>query len=215
MTQAVFHLIGGPNGAGKSTLIKRLLAKIQPIDTSLISVNADEIAKTYVAYEQRFVSDTHNIVAARAAEFSIQEVLKEKSSLLVETVMSSDKYRGYLLEAKKHGYLVKVYYLCLENAEAHVERVTRRVGEGGHSVPEDKIRSRYSKSQHQFAEFFGPESDHALLLKSLDDQVLKVATIHQKQMIVHAEGHLSGLVKMLRANPDLKEVSQFTWPTKS
>ena len=49
-------------------------------------------------------------------------------------------------EAKELGYLVILVYVTTIDPTINVERVHMRAAQGGHSVPEEKIRSRYEWS---------------------------------------------------------------------
>lgn len=49
-------------------------------------------------------------------------------------------------EAVAQGYKVYLYYVSTEDPEINKYRVNLRVTQGGHSVPEDKIASRYYRS---------------------------------------------------------------------
>ena len=49
-------------------------------------------------------------------------------------------------EAKAKGFRVYLYFVSTSSPEINVGRVVTRVYEGGHSVEEDKIRSRYVRS---------------------------------------------------------------------
>jgi len=51
-----------------------------------------------------------------------------------------------LRKAKESGYEVQCIYVLTCNADINVARVRGRVREGGHDVPEGKIRSRYEKA---------------------------------------------------------------------
>lgn len=73
----------------------------------------------------------------------------------VETVLSTDKYRRLVGEAKAHGFAVRVIFVFLSDPDLNVERVRIRVEKGGHDVPEDRIRSRWTRSFRQFAWFLG------------------------------------------------------------
>lgn len=44
------------------------------------------------------------------------------------------------------GFRVYLYYIATSNPNINVSRVKSRVQSGGHSVPEDKILSRYGQS---------------------------------------------------------------------
>ena len=48
------------------------------------------------------------------------------------------------------GYAVALIYLRLPNVDMSIERVRKRVSEGGHSIPENVIRQRFAKSVDYF-----------------------------------------------------------------
>jgi predicted ABC-type ATPase len=80
----------------------------------------------------------------------------------VETVLSTAKYRKLIRAAKAHGFEVRLLYVTLDSADRNVARVRARVKQGGHSVPEDKIRARREKSFRQLP-WFLKEADMALI----------------------------------------------------
>ncbi len=51
-----------------------------------------------------------------------------------------------ITEAKGLGYRVMTFHISVAHADLSVARVTERVKEGGHPVPEEKIRNRYDRS---------------------------------------------------------------------
>ena len=52
----------------------------------------------------------------------------------------------FLRKAQSRGYRTYLYYVATENPGINVSRVRYRVSRGGHSVPEDKIVTRYRRS---------------------------------------------------------------------
>jgi predicted ABC-type ATPase len=54
---------------------------------------------------------------------------------------------GLLLKAANVGLPVRVVYIGLESADLHVHRVRARVRQGGHDIPEERIRQRYTNSR--------------------------------------------------------------------
>lgn len=60
--------------------------------------------------------------------------------------MSHPSKIEFLNKAKEKGYRTYLYYIATEDAEINVSRVANRVKNGGHPVPESKIRSRYTRS---------------------------------------------------------------------
>jgi predicted ABC-type ATPase len=67
----------------------------------------------------------------------------------VETVLSTDKYRRLVLEAKQRQFEFRLIFVMLASPDINVQRVRLRVSKGGHDVPEAKIRSRWTKSLGQ------------------------------------------------------------------
>jgi predicted ABC-type ATPase len=52
------------------------------------------------------------------------------------------------------GYYVKLIFLNLPNADMAMARVAARVAQGGHDVPEDIIRRRYSSGFRNFENIY-------------------------------------------------------------
>lgn len=48
--------------------------------------------------------------------------------------------------AKKMGYTIHLIYITTKDPDLNVARVRTRFNQGGHNVPEDKIRARYGRS---------------------------------------------------------------------
>ena len=125
-------VIAGPNGSGKSTFT--WLAK--PVGTY---INADEI--------KRYGCCT-DLEAAETAERLRERMLAERQDFTFETVFSTERNLQLLRRARAQGYFVRGFYLLTNDAEINVLRVRSRAANGGHGVPEDKIRTRYSRALH-------------------------------------------------------------------
>lgn len=143
VTKPVLVVIAGPNGSGKTETTKILRANYPQWTEGLLEVNPDNIA------QQEFGSwnDPSAIIkAAQRAEEIREQCLLEQRSLLFETILSIPEKIDYIRRAKKAGYFVRLVYVATETPDINVLRVAWRVDQGGHSVPEDKIRSRYERS---------------------------------------------------------------------
>lgn len=132
----VLHLIAGPNGAGKTTFYERILAPV----TRLPFVNADRIAAEKWPAE----AEARSYDAAKVAAEKRALCLEEGRSFATETVFSHPSKLQLLRQASSAGFLVRVHVLIVPESLA-VARVQRRVEQGGHSVPEDKIRQRFRR----------------------------------------------------------------------
>lgn len=86
--------------------------------------------------------------------------LQAHQTVGVETVLSTGKYRQLVSAAKSLRFQVRLTYVILDSPERNVERVRLRVAKGGHDVPEDKIRARYSRSLEQLP-WFLEQADQA------------------------------------------------------
>lgn len=84
--------------------------------------------------------------ASVAADFLRRKLLEKGANFTFETVMSSEDKVALLQRAQELGYRTYLYYIATDDPEINVSRVRSRVGLGGHSVPEDKIVSRYHRS---------------------------------------------------------------------
>ena len=123
-------VFAGPNGSGKTTITG--MAK-----TVGEYINADDIKRTTLCTD---------IEAALKAEELREKMILEKKDFTFETVLSTDRNLRLLKKAKEQGYFVRCIYVLTVNADINVARVSARQAIGGHGVPEDKIRSRYSKA---------------------------------------------------------------------
>lgn len=75
-----------------------------------------------------------------------EDCVAQNKSFTFETVLSTDRNLKLLEKAKEKGFFIRCIYVLTSNADINVSHVESRVENGGHSVPEDKIRSRYKKS---------------------------------------------------------------------
>jgi predicted ABC-type ATPase len=84
--------------------------------------------------------------ASVAADFIRHKLIKCSKSFTFETVMSFSDKVELLRHAQLRGYRTYLYYVATEDPAINISRVQYRVKMGGHSVPEDKIVSRYQRS---------------------------------------------------------------------
>ncbi len=129
-------VLAGPNGAGKSTFHREI---IEPV-VDLPFINADEIARERWPGRQ----EAHGYEAARVAQTNREAAFAAGSSFVTETVFSHASKLDLIRDARKIGYHV-VLHVILVPVAVCVARVQLRVEQGEHSVPEEKIRSRYAR----------------------------------------------------------------------
>lgn len=136
MPDPVLHLIAGPNGAGKSTFYELV---VEPA-THLEFVNADLIA----ARRWRRNAASHAYDAADLAAARRTKLISAGKSFVTETVFSHESKLELARDATAAGYLVTLHVIAVPEDLA-VARVANRIDNGGHAVPETKIRERYQR----------------------------------------------------------------------
>jgi len=123
-------VFAGPNGSGKSTITLAW-------DYIGLYINADDI-KIRLACS--------DLEAAQEAERLRESYVSEHRSFFFETVLSTKRNLDLLGRAKTAGFQIESVFVMTSDPELNVFRVKSRELSGGHSVPPDKIRSRYASS---------------------------------------------------------------------
>ena len=134
-------IIAGPNGSGKTTITEQLLS--HEWGDECIYINPDNIAR------DKFGDWNSEDAVLKAAKFATEQryqLLDSGKSVVFETVLSSDEKLEYIKKAKEAGYFIRVFFVCTESPSINAARIAGRYMEGGHSVPIEKIVSRYGKS---------------------------------------------------------------------
>jgi len=81
------------------------------------------------------------------------------------------------------GYEVILVFIHLDNISLNQARVSQRVSEGGHHVPENKVSSRVPKVLQNIKQVLGLCNQSYLLDNSrLDNPFKQIAEIHDGQL---------------------------------
>ena len=131
-------MLAGPNGSGKSTLYETRIAS----KFAVPFINADIIQREELQDDDLNAAYT----AAQIASERRASLLADRKSFATETVFSHRSKLDLITQAKGHGYRVMTFHISVAHPDLSVARVTERVKEGGHPVPEEKIRGRYDRS---------------------------------------------------------------------
>ena len=130
-------ILAGPNGSGKSTLTGKLR-----FDGRENLLDPDAIAKRIDPANPRRAA----VAAGRDAILRTREYLRTDTSFSIETTLSGGSYLETMKIARDRGFIVRLVYICVGNAEKNVQRVRARFAQGGHDVPDEDIRRRYGRS---------------------------------------------------------------------
>jgi predicted ABC-type ATPase len=177
-------IFAGPNGAGKSTHADAILAALD-IETF---VNADYIARGLSGHN----TDAVTFEAGRIMLKRLHQLGESGVDFAFESTLSSRTFATFLQRLKQQGYSVAIYYFSLANAQLAVRRVKLRVAMGGHHVPTDVVRRRFSRSLSNFFTLYAPLADEWTMFdNSAPPQARKVAAhlANQLNITEHTTWH--------------------------
>lgn len=187
-------IVAGPNGSGKTTLVRAgVVSAVLPGPAT--SINADDIARA-LAGDARPTPE-QSLHAAQRADALLDAEIEAGRSVVVETVLSSDKLRRRVAAAKAGGYEVALIYVTVRDGALNLLRVAQRRAQGGHDVPAERVLARRTRSHDAFA-WFARQADLVLVFDNT-------------QAPVQAAGKLGGVWRLRavdRLPPDLAATVQ-------
>ena len=145
-------ILAGPNGAGKTTFAREFLPNEAHCP---VFVNADLIAAGLSPFNPE-------AAAFRAGRLMLEEIAHHAAagrSFAFETTLSGLTYARMIPRWRADNYTVDLTYLTLDSPEEAISRVAMRVQQGGHNVPSDVIRRRFSAGRRNFENIYRPLVD--------------------------------------------------------
>jgi predicted ABC-type ATPase len=134
-------IIAGPNGAGKTTFARSFLPEEAQCTRF---INADLIA----AGLSPFAPEAEAFKAGRLMLEEIAGCVRRGESFAFETTLAGFSYLARIRQWRAQGYHVSLFFLCLPDAETAIARVAERVRQGGHDIPAEVIRRRFTAGLH-------------------------------------------------------------------
>lgn len=129
-------IIAGPNGSGKTSITQKFLHHEWAKET--LYINPDQVAKDIFGDW----NDSKAVLnAANYCKNLREQCLLEKKSFVFETVFSAPDKIDFVIKAKKAGFFIRVFFISTANPTINASRIAKRVMEGGHDVPIQKIIS--------------------------------------------------------------------------
>lgn len=149
-------IIAGPNGAGKTTYAETYLEE----GGYRHFVNADLIAKGISPFDP----DAAAVRAGRVMLELLDDLVEQGESFAFETTLSGLTYVAKIRLWKSLEYEVRLLFVQLDSADLAVRRVSNRVREGGHNIPEEVIRRRFEAGIKNFQDVYRDLVDDWILV---------------------------------------------------
>jgi predicted ABC-type ATPase len=136
------YVLAGVNGAGKSSVGGAMLTT-----TGQEFFNPDLAAREARQESPEISQEEANARAWNEGLRLLDVSIADRLDFAFETTLGGNTMIGRLEKAADGGIEVRIWYVGLESVEMHIERVRLRVTQGGHDIPETKIRERYDRSR--------------------------------------------------------------------
>lgn len=168
----------GPNGAGKSTFVTQFLSDracpYLSVDAIALELAIDEPLSLQFAAGQEFLKRSESQLLVRG-------------DFIVETTLAGRTWINYLNRARELGFELTIYFVYLDSADTCVARVKERVRRGGHDVPEQDIRRRFSRSLYNFWNTYRKIADHWAIVYNAGGAPIEVAFGYRHEFAVSDE----------------------------
>lgn len=177
-------VLAGVNGAGKSSVLGSNL-----LTANIEFFNPNTFARALLASNSSYTQKEANIAAWSYGVNKLQEAIDTGISYAFETTLGGNTICSMLLTAS-NTHNVKIMYCGLNSPEAHIARVAFRITQGGHEIPEAKIRERWETSRVNLVKLIPHVTDLKLFDNSatvtLDADIpepIKLLEIRNKELL--------------------------------
>ncbi len=189
MKKPELFVIGGANGSGKTTFAREIVAR-----KSIEYLGADEIAAELNAAEPEKAA----IEAARIFSQRLDERIASGKSLLVESTLSGLSLKKYLTKARANKFSISIFFVYLDSAELCISRIAARVAKGGHHIPPEDVRRRYSRSNRNFWNLYKESADDWFLFLNVGDSFEQVSNGDENGVTIIDEARYKQWLEMVK-----------------
>ena len=116
-----YTVIGGVNGVGKSSL------------TGVLK---------NLRYDMGMIIDCET---REDADVTAENCLENGVDFTQDTTLSGKKTLKTIIKAKEKDYYIRLFYVAVSSAEESLTRIGNRVKKGGHDIPSEDVKRRFSK----------------------------------------------------------------------
>jgi predicted ABC-type ATPase len=150
----LLYVLAGVNGAGKSSIGEaEFRSQGSPV------FNPDTIAQQIRDLHPDISLTLANAHAWQIGKSLLEQAIAGGQDYRFETTLGGRTIAPLLEKAARSGHRLQVWFCGLASADLHIRRVRSRVAHGGHDIPVEKIRERWTRSRENLIRLF-PLIDH-------------------------------------------------------
>jgi len=185
------YIIAGSNGSGKTTFAKMFL----PEYTGCMQfVNSDLIAQGLSPFSPQGAT----MKAGRLVLERIDDLARQGLDFGFETTLSGKFYINRLENLKQNGYALHLFFLWIPSAELAIERIKDRVAEGGHNIPSQDVRRRFTRGIHNLFRFYRPILNSLMLLDNSSTIPSLIVREKSQELVIVDETLYNKILNMAR-----------------
>ncbi|MFI3255416.1 MAG: zeta toxin family protein [Eubacteriales bacterium] len=142
-----FVVFAGVNGAGKTSIYRKIFKEDFPeLGTR---INPDEVIHSF---QGNWKNTEDQIRSGKLCLKMQKDYFEQGISFHRETTFSSREIIKSIHKALNLDYEVTIYFVHLESVDIAVERVAKRVREGGHGISNQDVTRRFVRSVDNIVE---------------------------------------------------------------
>ncbi len=173
------YVLAGTNGAGKSSVIGAVF-----LEKGVQFFNPDDATRRILCANLGISRAEANSAAWYEGKRLLERAIAEKLDFAFETTLGGKTITALLARALSEGMEVRVWYVGLSSVELHIARVKSRVEQGGHEIPEDRIRERYMRSRLNLIQLLSNLTE-LLLYDNSEEADPKTGEMPRPKLILH------------------------------
>ena len=176
--QSEIVIIAGANGVGKTTFARAFL-----LEYDYEFLNADEIAKNLSPGNPA----ERKISAGKLFFQKLNQAVENHKSLLIESTLSGRYLEKFLKGLKDESYQITIVFLFADSPEILIDRIAERVKKGGHFVPDEDVRRRFTRGKQNFWSVYKDLADSWSLIYNSESTFYEVALSENKEIRIFDE----------------------------
>ena len=190
------YILAGCNGAGKTTASYTFLPEI--LDCREF-VNSDEFAKSLSPFDPSVAS----VSASRFLLRRIEYLMDQGADFSIETTLATRSLVSIIEDARKRNYTITILYLWVQSPEIAIQRVRDRVAAGGHNIPENVLRRRYTTGLKYLFDIYMPFCDRWMIADNSGNTFTLIAEGDKNRSIIKDEAKFKRIRKMTELDNEL------------